>query len=195
MSDDTHRVFVAAQPGDADERALGAALRKLPTLLPPVSALPRLQAHWAKHQPARNAWRKPQRWAIAAGLAVIGLGGVLLFENTTQETVTPNVAAASSNIERLMAQSAEWERALQRFEQQSIPIDAGSALASAELEDLIGLTDLQLGATETDMEAESLWQRRVSLMSRLAEVRTQSAWQRGSSEQNPRLLAATYPIN
>ncbi|MDZ4812134.1 MAG: hypothetical protein SGI99_05895, partial [Pseudomonadota bacterium] len=69
------------------------------------------------------------------------------------------------------------------------------ALASAELEDLIGLTDLQLGATETDSQAESLWQRRVSLMSRLAEVRTQSAWQRGSTEQNPMLLAASFPIN
>jgi hypothetical protein len=196
MSDDTHRMFNDgfAPPGDSrEEQALGAALRALPTILPPVSALPLLHAHWAK-QRSPSAWRQPQRWAIAAGLAAISLG-VLIYRNSAHETIVPAVTHAPSNIERLMAQSADWERALQRFDQQSIPIDAGSALASAELEDLIGLTDLQLGATETDTEAESLWQRRVSLMSRLAEVRTQSAWQRGSSEQNPMLLAATYPIN
>ena len=94
-----------------------------------------------------------------------------------------------------MAQSAEWENALRRFEQQSIPMNAGSAMASAELEDLIGLTDLQLGAAADDREVASLWQRRVNLMSRLAEVRTQSAWERGNTDIDSTLLAATYQIN
>ncbi len=192
MPDDTHRM---TQPGDSgDDRALGLALRTLPTLLPPVSPLPRLQAQWTKQQKLRAPLRHAPWWAMAAGVAVIGLG-VMMFRGVAPVVDTPTVAANTSRIELLMAQSAEWETALRRFEQQSIPMDAGSALASAELEDMIGLTDLQLSATETEAQAESLWQRRVSLMSRLAEVRTQSAWQRGSTEQNPMLLAAEYPVN
>lgn len=192
MPDDTHRMM---QPGDSgEERALGAALRALPTMLPPVSPLPRLQAEWAKQQKQRAPLRHTPWWALAAGIAVIGLG-VFVFRGTAPEIATPTVAANPSRVEQLMAQSAEWETALRRFEQQSIPMDAGTALASAELEDMIGLTDLQLSAIENEAQAESLWQRRVSLMSRLAEVRTQSAWQRGSTEQNPMLLAAEYPVN
>ena len=188
MHDDTRRM------DSGEDRALAAALRALPMLHPPVSALPRLQSLWkaeqAQRKPARHA-----RWsAIAAGIAVISLGMVMLTR-PAPEIATQALSPAQRKIELLMAQSAEWERALHRFEQQSIPMDAGMALASAELEDLIGLTDLQLGATETDSQAEWLWQRRVSLMSRLAEVRTQSAWRRGSTEQNPLLLAASYPIN
>jgi hypothetical protein len=192
MPDDTHRMM---QPGDSgDDRALGLALRALPTMLPPVSPLPRLQAQWARQHKRRTPLRHAPWWALAAGVAAIGLG-VMMFRDTAPVVDTATVAANPSRVEQLMAQSAEWETALHRFEQQSIPMDAGSALASAELEDMIGLTDLQLSATETEAQAESLWQRRVSLMSRLAEVRTQSAWQRGSTEQNPMLLAAAYPVN
>lgn len=192
MPDDTRRML---QPGDSgEERALGAALRALPTLHPPVSQLPRLQAHWRKQHSRSAPARQPFWWAIAASVAVIGLG-VVMFRSQPSDSGTQSVVATPGRIDMLMAQSAEWEKALHDFDRQSIPMDAGSALASAELEDLIGMTDLQLSATENDTQAESLWQRRVSLISRLAEVRTQSAWQRGNSEQNPLLLAAAYPVN
>lgn len=192
MPDNTHRM---TQPGDSgEERALGAALRALPTMLPPTSPLPRLQAQWAQRQPRQASLRRAPWWAIAAGVGAISLG-IVLFKGTTPNTTATTVAASPSRIEQLVAQSAEWEDALRRFDRQSIPMDAGMALAGAELEDMIGLTDLQLSATENEAQAETLWQRRISLMSRLAEVRTQSAWQRGSTEQNPMLLAAAYPVN
>ncbi len=192
MHNDSQHMMHADDSGE--DRALAAALRALPMLHPPVSALPRLQTLWKSERTRRKpAWQT--HWsAIAAGVAVIGLG-MAMFTRPAPEVAMQVLSPAQNKIELLMTQSAEWESALHRFEQQSIPMDAGMALASAELEDLIGLTDLQLGATETDSQAESLWQRRVNLMSRLAEVRTQSAWRRGSTEQNPMLLAASYPIN
>lgn len=194
MHNDSQHMMQADDSGK--ERAMAAALRALPMLHPPVSALPRLKTLWKSEQARRKPAWQTHWWAIAAGVAVMGLGlGTVMFTRPSPEVVTQALSPAQNKIELLMAQSAEWESALHRFEQQSIPMDAGMALASAELEDLIGLTDLQLGATETDSQAESLWQRRVNLMSRLAEVRTQSAWQRGSTEQNPMLLAASYPIN
>ncbi len=192
MSDDRDRVMQAADRGE--ERALGAALRALPLISPTASALPRLQAQWAVQAGRPAPKRHRHWWAIAASVVAIGLA-VIAFRKPAVEVVTQPMASTPSNIESLMAQSAEWERALHRFEQQSIPMTAGSAMAGAELEDLIGLTDLQLSAAADDTQAEPLWQRRVNLMSRLAEVRTQSAWQRGNTEQNPMLLAAAYPIN
>ncbi|MDZ4811919.1 MAG: hypothetical protein SGI99_04800, partial [Pseudomonadota bacterium] len=156
MHNDSQHMMQADDTGE--DRALAAALRALPMLHPPVSALPQLQTLWKSEQARRKPTWQTHWWAIAAGVAVIGLG-VVMFTRPAPEVATQALSPAKNKIELLMAQSAEWESALHRFEQQSIPMDAGMALASAELEDLIGLTDLQLGATETDSQAESLWQR------------------------------------
>jgi hypothetical protein len=198
MSDETHRV---TPTGGGDERALRDALRALPTLVPPVSALPRLQAQWAAERRRGTNARRPVLWALAAGITALAIGVFVVRQPADHAaTPAPEVTAsaetgAAADIRALMAQSVEWEKALRRFEQQSIPMNAGSAMASAELEDLIGLTDLQLGAAADDREVASLWQRRVNLMSRLAEVRTQSAWERGNTDVDSTLLAATYQIN
>ena len=192
MSDEFKHQVPAAQSDDSI--ALSAALHALPLATPPRSALPELRLHWpATKQP--TGWRRHARpWlALAATLAAIAIG--VQMWPVQQDTTVAVVDDSDSRIASLMAQSADWEKILRAFDQQNIPITAGNALAGAELEDLIGLTDLQLGATETQAQAAALWQRRVRLMSRLAEVRSQSAWQRGSTDQNPQWLAAAYPVN
>jgi len=191
MPDDTHRMPASHDDGDLQLRA---ALRALPLLAPPTSALSSvLAAHAARRDVLPAARRRPQPLAWAAGLCAVALGLILLRSFDGSALIAEH--AAPSKLDALMRQSAQWEQALRQFESQSVPTDAGTALASAELEDLIGLTDLQLGATENQDQAESLWARRVELMSRLAELRTQSAWQRANPDQNAMLLSASYPIN
>ncbi len=191
MPDEIDRIN--ALGGAADDRTLAEALRALPLLTPQRSVLPALLAlHQA--QATRATGRRPKWMAWAAGVMVIGLG-LLVFKAETGDPGRPPGAGGPDKLQALMQRSLEWETALRRLEQQNMPMDAGTAMASAELEDLIGLTDLQLGATENDSQAESLWERRIRLMSRLAEVRSQPAWDKAFPDQSPTLLSATYPIN
>lgn len=192
MSDEFKCQVPAAQSDDSI--ALSAALRALPLATPSRSALPELRLHWPATTPSISWRRRAKPWlALAATLAALALG--VQWWPAQQDISMAAVDAGESRINSLMAQSAAWEDTLRTFDQQNIPITAGNALAGAELEDLIALTDLQLGAALTQAQAESLWQRRLRLMSRLAEVRSQSAWQRGSTDQNPQRLAAAYPVN
>jgi hypothetical protein len=193
MPDEIDRISVLT--GEADDRRLAEALRALPLLSPARSALPAVLALSGKRT-ARTHRHLPGWMAWAAGLMVIGLG-LFLFNGQAidAERTTAADVGASADLQALMQRSLEWETALRRLEQQSMPMDAGTAMASAELEDLISLTDLQLGATENDEQAQSLWERRIRLMSRLAEVRTQPAWDKAFPDQSPTLLSATYPIN
>ncbi len=190
MPDNIHHQYPPAE----DERMLGTALRGLPLVSPARSALPDVLNQLARKRPTLAARQRPRWLAWAAGVMAIGIGVFVFGQRDTQQAVNA-VPVVSSKLQALMTQSAEWENALHRFEQQSVAMDAGTALASAELEDLIGLTDLQLGAVQNDSQAEHLWERRISLISRLTELRTQAAWQRAYPEQNPMLLSATYQIN
>ena len=76
-----------------------------------------------------------------------------------------------------------------------MPIDAASAMASVELENLIGLTDLQLNATSRDDEAEALWSRRVELMTRLAATRSSARFDALSDNGDAYLQRADYRID
>lgn len=193
MPDEIDRISAIAS--GSDDRGLAEALRALPLLSPQRSALPAVLA-LSNTATAHSRRRLPGWMAWAASIMVIGLGLILLNGRTTdvKRAVEAGIDG-SADLQALMQRSVEWESALRRLEQQSMPMDAGTAMASAELEDLISLTDLQLGATETDEQAQALWERRIRLMSRLVEVRAQPAWDKAFPDQSPTLLSAAFPIN
>ena len=55
----------------------------------------------------------------------------------------------------------------------SAPRDGRSLMAAAELEDLVGLADVQLSAARSESEALPLWRQRVALLEDLAAVRSE----------------------
>jgi hypothetical protein len=71
----------------------------------------------------------------------------------------------------LIARNRELEMMLRGIDPERMPLDAESALAGAQLEDLIGMLDLELSATEDDSRAHLLWQQRLVLLQELAAVR------------------------
>ena len=104
-------------------------------------------------------------------------------------------ASPSANTLALIAQSQQLDGLLATLDARSVPIDASAAMASAELEDLIGLTDLQLNAVTRDDEAQALWSRRVDLMSRLAATRAGSRYDTLSDNGGAYLQDANYRVD
>lgn len=178
----------------SNDQDLRAKLCALPMVAPVRSAWPKL--HLAlptkkTRQVRRSAWFTS---ALAAGLAFLALS-ISLWHNSGNEEVNTAQPAVKVTLNELMHQSQQWEEALLQLQGKSVPLDAGTALASAKIEDLIGMTDLQLSVAETPAQAESLWLRRIDLMNRLAEVRSQAAWQQAHPEQNLALINASYALN
>ncbi|MBK8286506.1 MAG: hypothetical protein IPK97_17470 [Ahniella sp.] len=148
------------------EQAVGEALRELPLQAPRRDLWAAIEADLPKPRTARRSWW-PYVMATAAALVLAIL--VLpreRFEAGTRDT--PNIATVDERA-AWIAESQALESTLRSLERR--PLDATSALAGAEIEDLISLTDLQLGVAAKPDDELALWQQRVALMNELAEVR------------------------
>lgn len=175
-------------PGDPGDDALREALRALPLAQPNASALPALKARLARRRggDARKRWLS---LAAAAAVCALALAPIL------REGVSPAapVAAADPALAALIAQNQVYESALRRASFGGAPTGR-DALAGAELEDLIGMLDLELSATGDAAAARDLWQQRLVLMQELATVRA-----RGGGELvaagDPRVLPANWQVN
>lgn len=184
-------------PAD-DDHDLAAALRALPLESPTRSAWAQLQRELAAAgaaAPART--RTPQRgaWLALAATFTFALVGVRWFGADHGQDATPDVATVSADTQALIEQSQQLDAALAALDARSVPLDAGSAMASVELENLIGLTDLQLNAVTREDEAQALWSRRVELMTRLAATRTSARFANLSDNGGAYLQDANYRID
>lgn len=163
-----------------DDPRLGAALRELPLAAPAGSAWPEMAAALAaQRKPARARGLLP----ALASAAVLALAVGLALKSPAPEqpasvaagseqspagrdpTGEPTTGASSD----LIARNRELEMMLRGIDR--MPLDAESALAGAQLEDLIGMLDLELSATREDARARLLWQQRLVLLQELATVR------------------------
>lgn len=190
MPDDRFPMF----PAD-DDRDLVAALRALPLAAPKRSVFAELERELANA--SASAARPPRRprgaWIALAATLVAAIAGVRLFH--PQDLGGAAEPSPSPDTLALIAQSQQLDEMLATLDARSVPIDAESAMASAELEDLIGLTDLQLNAARRDDEAQALWSRRVDLMTRLAATRAGSALNPLSDNGGAYLQNASYRID
>jgi hypothetical protein len=176
--------------------SLDDALRALPQSAPPASVWPQLAAELVAQQsavakrPRQRYWRVPA--ALAAGVAFVFAATALLRTPVPQHAEDPaatkiaapassvdhattatNANAANNNAEDLIAlqtRSRALERWLHDTNEASAPQSAQDLAASAEIEDMIGLVDVQLATPETTA-ALPLWQRRVALLEDLTTVR------------------------
>jgi len=174
-----------------EERATAAALQQLPLLAPPADQFARVAIAIARRK------RIPRvRQVLFAVAAVIALAAVIPSV-IRQSNEQPAVVATTSSqppvddpSQELIARN-QWLEAMVRA--QGEPMDAASAYASAELEDLIGMVDVQLSATDEPAEQVALWEQRLSLMQNLASVRTQSMAVVRNEE--PAFMPASYQID
>ena len=158
---------------------LGAALRALPLLAPERSAWPALQARLA----ARRRRAIAKRWVPAlAAAALIALAVAPLLRKTAPAgpaTTTTASAPAAAQPDATLAKlidanrGAEARRRLQRG--LSSELDGDAALASAQLEDLVGLVDVQLQSVSDPKQSAALWQRRLDLVNTLTRVESQGS--------------------
>lgn len=168
-------------PNDRADAALGEALRQLPLLRPDKDLWAELARELAPAKQPRRRW--PYALAAAAGVLL----AVLLWPATR----TPDPSGTVDPLQAWIAQSQRLEDALRVLD--SRPTDAETALAGAELEDLIGLTDLQLSVADNPDDELALWKQRVLLMNELAELRRSGRSQLAA--QNADMMPASYRMN
>jgi hypothetical protein len=159
------------RPSDA---ALAAALRALPDAAPTPDLWPDLAR--SIEQRRRRPWRYALPMALAAGIALaLVLPKLTHRETTPSQPATPvaNVAEPSNDVDEL-SQLHKRSQSLERWiaaVAARAPQDGRDLMAAVEVEDLIGLVDVQLGGARTDSDSLPLWRQRVALLEDLAAIR------------------------
>jgi hypothetical protein len=178
-------------PAEPDDPCLRDALRALPLAEPAASALPALQARLAR----RRRERAMRRWLpLAAAAAVCVLALLPLLRGGLLQPVASDDAGFDADTAALIAQNQVYESALRSAAFSGRALSARSALAGAELEDLIGMLDLELSAAPDADAARALWQQRLALMQELASVRANDLPDRLTAD-NASVQPANWRLN
>jgi hypothetical protein len=167
------------------ESSLAAALRGLPDAAPQPDLWPELARTLERRRRAR-AWRHAIPLTLAAGLALALLlprGGLqppqpdpasTLASTTSAPAATnaraPMSTATPDELDNLHQRSQTLERWIAAVAARA-PQDSRDLMAAVEVEDLIGLVDVQLGASHSHDDALPLWRQRVALLEDLATIR------------------------
>jgi len=178
---------------------LADALRALPLAAPQRSAWPELAAQLQEQQVARAADRalraeRVRRFVVPAALAA-ALAAVFIVTYQQRQahmtspasvtaTVAPGTASSTVNgaqaanmkatdpgqLAALQKRSQDLERWLRETGDTAAPLQGQDLAAAAEIENLIGLVDVELAAPREAQDA-SLWRQRVDLLEDLSVLR------------------------
>ncbi len=161
------------------DRALAAALRALPDAAPQPDLWPDL-AHALGQRRTPRGWRYVIPAALAAGIALSLLmprpatrepQPTTMTTATTTAPAMPSAATAGGDeLSGLHQRSQTLERWITAVSAHA-PQNSRDLMAAVEVEDLIGLVDVQLGATRNNTDALPLWRQRVALLEDLATIR------------------------
>lgn len=151
---------------------LAAALRALPEVAPQPDLWPDLARSLQRRRRVPRA-----RYLVPAALAA-GLALAMLWPQPTLRQHAPvavpvatgEAGARSDEIDDLHQRSQALERWIAALAANA-PQDSRDLMAAVEVEDLIGLVDLQLGAARNPADALPLWRQRVGLLEDLASIR------------------------
>ena len=150
---------------------LASALRALPEATPQPDLWPGLARAL---QPRRR--HRALRYLVPAALAA-GLAFALLWPRTALRSPLPQAlptaatgVAARDELADLRQRSQALERWVAALSAHATQ-DSRDLMAAVEVEDLIGLVDLQLGAVRDRSDALPLWRQRVALLEDLATIR------------------------
>ena len=186
-----------SDPNAGSRLTLGDALRALPPLAPRRDVWAQLAGELASAAPARRRWRHAWPAALAAGVIAAAAAFIVLRTphapvvavatvappgasnsandaNAAKATNDANVQNAANDADtQLMAletRSQALERWLRDTRDAAAPLPGQDLAAAAEIEDLIGLVDVELADT-THTDAAPLWRRRVNLLEDLTALR------------------------
>ncbi len=174
---------------DADNLTLGRAMRTLPQAAPPGDGWAALCEELQRSRQAPSHWR---RYALPAALAAT-LTGAFVLSRAPQPSVPATVAHAPASspvnaattaklhnvknaasrfdqLAQLQQRSQALERWLRQTGHDAAPLQGQDLAAAAEIENLIGLVDVELAAPR-QTQAQTLWRRRVGLLEDLAALR------------------------
>jgi hypothetical protein len=158
------------------DRALAAALRALPDAAPQPDLWPGLARELAARRTPR-AWRTLVPLALAAGLLLaVLLPRALVRESAPPEVAVvpaptaPAVSVPDDELDALRVRSQTLERWIAAVAARA-PQSSRDLMAAVEVEDLIGLVDLQLSGAHAPSDALPLWRQRVALLEDLATIR------------------------
>ena len=156
----------------ASDPDLATALRALPALAPQPDLWPDLARSLQQRRRApRMRWLVPA--ALAAGLALVLLWPQATLQRSASESapaVASQAGTRTGEIDELHQRSQALERWVAALAAHA-PQDSRDLMAAVEVEDLIGLVDLQLGAARDPADALPLWRQRVALLEDLATIR------------------------
>lgn len=163
------------------QSALAAALRGLPESAPQPDLWPAIIGSVAARR--RSRWRYAIPAALAAAVALAVLLPKWSTRNIEAPRTTPLASAPASEtpastptvspadeISNLNQRSRTLERWIAAVAARA-PQDGRDLMAAVEVEDLIGLVDVQLGGARGDVDALPLWRQRVALLEDLAAIR------------------------
>lgn len=164
---------------DPSAGALAAALRALPDAAPQPDLWPQLAQSLQARRRRRPRW---QPFALAAGigaLALLAAGHWLPGTRSSTPSGTPTTtrveatppATRSDELDRLHARSRSLEDWIAAIPDRA-PQSGRDLMAAVEIEDLIGLVDMQLDASRDGDDTVPLWRQRVALLEDLAVVRS-----------------------
>jgi hypothetical protein len=181
----------------ANELNLIEALRDLPLQAPERSVWPELAAQLqAASVPDRRSERV-RRFIVPAALAAMLLGFFVMAYRARElpeaqpattavhrtgtqpaATATPSAASSSLNsvnvdghrLAALQQRSQDLESWLRKTGGMAVPLQGQDLLAATEIENLIGLVDVELAAAP-EQQNTGLWQRRVDLLEDLSALR------------------------
>lgn len=161
---------------------LAEALRGLPDAAPEPDLWPALAAQLQAGRvtaapPRRRHWHLGAGLALAASLIIAAMlpwspsrrvdDGVAMIPTTT--STTPDSAIA--DLGWMRQRSTQLESWLSDLPTPSVR-DGRALMATVEIEDLIALVDVQLGATRGTEDALPLWRQRVALLEELSVLRS-----------------------
>lgn len=161
--------------------SLAAALRALPDTTPDADLWPDLARVLARRRRLR-AWRHAIPLALAAGVALVLLlprdlrhraldaAPALVATRATAPAPGDPATTTASELDSLHERSQTLERWIAAVAARA-PQDSRDLMAAVEVEDLIGLIDVQLGAAHDRNQALPLWRQRVALLEDLATLR------------------------
>ena len=176
-----------------ESNSLAAALAALPLEDPAPGGYARIEATLAKR---RSRTRLVRGLALAASLAAIAVIPLALLtgrvpSDAERAPIAATAAPSGPTTQVALIEQTElleaWVRA------QDEPFDGATAYASAELEDLIGMLDVELAGTRDPAAQDALWRQRLGLLSELASVRSQGVTRLATNDAA--LVPAAYRID
>lgn len=172
-------------PVNNDTSPLALALRALPDAAPHPDAWPALaRALERRRRPARRlhrhaAWLVPAALAAAFAWALLLPRAAPVADAPAPAPIAATDAGAAGDDATMVARAelAQLREHSQSLERWIAAVSANAAqdsrglMAAVEMQDLIGLVDVQLNATRDPVDALPLWRQRIALLEDLALIR------------------------